>query len=94
MKTTMFNTLLKNTEYTDEEWEIYQKVDKHNKLEDLADTLYEMLLDDTITKDQYHIALDNADYIITLYEKNDNPDWQLTMKEAIRSILNNEKTTV
>lgn len=94
MKTTMFNTLLKNTEYTDEEWEIYQKVDKHNKLEDLADTLYDMLLDDTITKDQYRIALDNADYIITLYEKNDNPDWQLTMKEAIRSILNNEKTTV
>ena len=94
MKTTMFNTLLKKTEYTDEEWEIYQKVDKHNKLEDLADTLYEMLLDDTITKDQYRIALDNADYIITLYEKNDNPDWQLTMKEAIRSILNNEKTTV
>lgn len=90
MKTTMFNTLLKNTEYTDKEWEIYQKVDKHNKLEDLAD----MLLDDTITKDQYRIALDNADYIITLYEKNDNPDWQLTMKEAIRSILNNEKTTV
>lgn len=90
MKTTMFNTLLKNTEYTDEEWEIYQKVDKHNKLEDLAD----MLLDDTITQDQYRIALDNADYIITLYEKNDNPDWQLTMKEAIRSILNNEKTTV
>ena len=94
MKTTMFNTLLKKTEYTDEEWEIYQKVDKHNKLEDLADTLYEMLFDDTITKDQYRIALDNADYIITLYEKNDNPDWQLTMKEAIRSILNNEKTTV
>ena len=94
MKTTMFNTLLKNTEYTDEEWEIYQKVDKHNKLEDLADTLYDMLLDGTITKEQYRIALDNADYIITLYEKNDNPDWQLTMKEAIRSILNNEKTTV
>ena len=94
MKTTMFNTLLKNTEYTDEEWEIYQKVDKHNKLEDLADTLYDMLLDDTITKDQYRIALDNADYIIISYEKNDNPDWQLTMKEAIRSILNNEKTTV
>lgn len=94
MKTTMFNTLLKNTEYTDKEWEIYQKVDKHNKLEDLADTLYDMLLDDTITKDQYRIALDNADYIITLYDKNDNSDWQLTMKEAIRSILNNEKTTV
>lgn len=94
MKTTMFNTLLKNTEYTDEEWEIYQKVDKHNKLEDLADTLYDMLLDGSITQDQYRIALDNADYIITLYEKNDNPDWQLTMKEAIRSILNNEKTTV
>ena len=94
MKTTMFNTLLKNTEYTDEEWAIYQKVDKHNKLEDLADTLYDMLLDDTITKEQYCIALDNADYIIILYEKNDNPDWQLTMKEAIRSILNNEKTTV
>ena len=94
MKTTIFNTLLKNTEYTDEEWEIYQKVDKHNKLEDLADTLYDMLLDGSITQDQYRIALDNADYIITLYEKNDNPDWQLTMKEAIRSILNNEKTTV
>lgn len=87
MNTTMFNTLLKNTEYTDEEWEIYQKVDKHNKLEDLADTLYEMLLGDTITKDQYRIALDNADYIIILYEKNDNPDWQLTMKEAIKQII-------
>lgn len=94
MKMTMFNTLLKNTEYTDEEWAIYQKVDKHNKLEDLADTLYDMLLDGSITRDHYCIALDNADYIITLYEKNDNPDWQLTMKEAIRSILNNEKTTV
>lgn len=87
MKTTMFNTLLKNTEYTDKEWKIYQKVDKHNKLEDLADTLYEMLLNGTITKEQYRMALDNADYIIMLYEKNDNPDWQSTMKEAIKQII-------
>lgn len=94
MTTTIFNELFEATDYTEEEWQIYQKVDKHNKLEDLADTLYEMLLANSITKEQYNTAFDKADYIITLYEKNDNPDWQLTMKEAIRSILNNEKTTV
>lgn len=79
--------LIKETDYTQEEWKIHQKVEKNCQLEDLQYLLDLMLEDEDITQEQYDMACENAGTIIEKYDKYDDYDWQATMENAIYSVL-------
>lgn len=79
--------LLKETDFTQEEWQIHKKVERHNQLEDLKYLLDLMLENNDITQEQYNKACDNADLIQEKYDKWLDYDWQMTMKDAINYVL-------
>ena len=82
--------LLKETEFTNEEWQIHQKVEKRCQLEDLQYSLDEMLECELLTQEQYDKACNNADWIIEKYNKWLEYDWGNTMREAINCIVEDE----
>lgn len=83
--------LLKETNYTKEEWETYRKVENNCNLLDLCDLLDELLEKEDITQEQYDLACENANIIIEEYKKLLNYDWRNTgnfyLCEAIDYIL-------
>lgn len=79
--------LLKETEYTNEEWKIHQKVEKHYQLCDLQYLLEDMLDQNEITQEEFDKACENADIIVEKYNKWLDYEWRETMKEAIDYIL-------
>lgn len=81
------NELLAETQYTNEEWQTYEKVEKNCQLKDLKFTLEDLLENGRLTQEQYDKAYENAGWIIEKYNKWLEYDWQLTMYEAIGSIL-------
>lgn len=81
--------LLKETDYTQEEWNVFQKVEKNNQLQDLKNTLDEMLTTGRITIKQYDFACENADWIIDKYNDYET-DWQTAMEEAIYFVTEEE----
>lgn len=78
--------LIKESDYTQEEWKIFQKVEKHNQLEDLLSVLNEKLELGIITEKQYKFACDNADWIIEKYNDYET-DWQTAMDLAIDYVI-------
>lgn len=81
--------LIKETDYSAEEWNVFQKVEKNNQLQDLKNTLDEMLTTDRITIKQYDFACENADWIIDKYNDYET-DWQTAMEEAIYFVTEEE----
>lgn len=74
--------LLKETEFNTAEWEIFRKVDKHNKLEDLEYVMGLMGL----TEEQEELIKQNADIIIERLDKLEN-DWIEDVKNAINYVI-------
>lgn len=83
-KTNTLEKLLKETNYTQEEWKTYKKLEKHFALEDLKNTLDDKLADNYITEEDYKLACKNADKVIDDYLEWVDTDWQETMNESIR----------
>lgn len=79
--------LLKETDFTKDEWETYRKVQKNYQLQDLEELLDEMLIDGTINAEQFETATQKADLIVEKYDKWLEYDWRTTMKEAVNYIL-------
>lgn len=90
-ETNTLEKLLKETDYTQEEWNVFQKVEKNNQLQDLKYLLDEMLENGELTQTQYDIACENADYIIEKYNKWLDYDWQNTMTDAIKYTIEGEE---
>ena len=87
---TKLEELLKETEFTQEEYEIHRKVVRNNQLEDLLDLLEEMLGNGTISKKNYKLAHERAGIIIAKYDKWLDYEWRETMKNAIDWVVKGE----
>lgn len=81
------NKLLEETEFTQDEWETYRKVQKNCQLQDLKYLLDIMLESEDISQEQYETVCENAEAIVEKYNKYDDYDWQINMKDAIYYIL-------
>ena len=79
--------LLKETDFTQEEWKTFRKVVKHNQLEDLQYLLDEMLEEEEITQEQYNEAVEEAKWIIERFDSNLEYDWRTTMKYEIKNAI-------
>ena len=90
MNVNKFEELLQETNFTRDEYEIYEKVKKNYQLQDLKDILDEKLDDGTINKEQYETAINNADIIVYKYDKWLDFDWRETMEYAIDYLLKGE----
>ena len=77
--------LLKETDFTQEEWRIFRKVEKHNQLEDLE---YVMGLMD-LTEEEKELIKENADIIIERLDKVEN-DWIEDFRNAINWVIKGE----
>lgn len=84
---TKLEELLKETEYSNEEWNTYLKVQKNNQLEDLQFILNEMLENEEISQEQYDEAVEETKWIIEKYNEWVDYDCSLTMKDAIRDAI-------
>ena len=80
--------LLKETDFTQEEWNTFKKVEKHNQLEDLQYLLDEMLEEEEeITQEQYNEAVEEAKWIIERFDSNLEYDWRTTMEYEIKNAI-------
>lgn len=75
--------ILKETEFTEDEYQIYRKVLKHYQAEDLQYRLEDRLENEEITQEQYDRAVENAEEIIERYDDTNNADWESVMDNAI-----------
>lgn len=82
--------LLKATKYTQKEYEIYQKVQKHNDLLDLKRILERDLQSGKIGLEKYDKAVAFADEIIDTYSENVYSDWMQDMGNAINWVIRGE----
>ena len=81
---TKLEELLKETNFTQAEWEIYRKVEKHNRLEDLIYVAQSMEL----TEAERTLVEENADIIVERFEKTEeDSDWFTVMENAIRWVI-------
>ena len=81
---TKLEELLEETDFTAEEWEIYRKVEKHNRLEDLIYVAQSM----DLTDEERAMVEDNADIIVERFDKTEeNGDWYSIMENAIRWVI-------
>lgn len=79
--------LIKETNYTQAEWETHRKVETNSQLQDLKYLLDIMLESEDISQEQYETVCENAEAIVEKYNKYDDYDWQINMKDAIYYIL-------
>lgn len=79
--------LLKETDYTTEEWQTHQKVEKHCQLCDLEYLLDEMLQENDISQEEYEQLCKNAHVVIEKYNKWLDYEWRETMIDAINYVL-------
>lgn len=79
---TKLEELLKETDFTQEEWKIYRKVEKHNQLEDLK---YVMDLMD-LTEKEKELIKENANIIIERLDKVEH-DWIEDFENAIDYVI-------
>lgn len=75
--------ILKETEFTEDEYQIFRKVLKHYQAEDLQYRLDTKLESEEITQEQYDRAVENAEEIIERYDETNNEDWESVMDNAI-----------
>lgn len=81
------NEILKETDFTVEEENIFKKVLRHYQAEDLQTRLYEKLECESITQEKYDEAVENAEEILERYDKTNNDEWFADMDSAINYIL-------
>lgn len=81
--------LLKETQPTAEQYNIFKMVQKHYFLSDLEEMLNEMIDNEEITKEEYDTVCENAGLVIEKYDKWLDYDWRDTMKSAISYVLEN-----
>lgn len=79
--------LIKETDYTQAEWEIHKKVETNCQLQDLKYLLDIMLKNEDISQEQYETACENAGTIVEKYNSYDDYDWQINMQNAIDYFL-------
>nr|DAK86239.1 MAG TPA: transcription initiation factor [Caudoviricetes sp.] len=79
--------LLEETNFTQEEYQTYRKVQKNYYLYDLQFILNEMLDKGTINEQQFGEALEKADIIVAKYDAWLEYDWESTMKNAINWVV-------
>ena len=81
---TKLEELLKETDFTQAEWEIYRKVEKHNRLEDLIYVAQNMEL----TEAERTLVEENADIIVERFDKTEeDSDWFTVMENAILWVI-------
>ena len=81
---TKLEELLEETDFTQEEWKIYRKVEKHNHLEDLMYVAQNM----DLTEEELAMVEDNADIIVERFESTEeNGEWYSIMENAIRWVI-------
>ena len=81
---TKLEKLLKETDFTQAEWEIYRKVEKHNRLEDLVYVAQTMEL----TEAERTLVEENADIIVERFDSTEEDgDWFTVMENAIRWVI-------
>lgn len=79
--------ILKETEFTEDEYQIYRKVLKHYQAEDLQYRLDTKLENEEITREKYDEAIENAEEIIERYDETNNEDWASVMDNAIDWVI-------
>ncbi len=79
--------ILKETDFTEDEYQIYRKVLKHYQAEDLQYRLDEKLEYEDLTQEQYDKAVENAEEIIERYDETNNADWESIMDNAIDWVI-------
>lgn len=82
--------LLKVTEYTQKEYEIYRKVQKHSDLLDLKEILERDLQSGKIGLKEYDRAVAFADEILDTYSENIYREWIQEMRNAINWVIKGE----
>ena len=75
--------ILKETECSGDEYQIYKKVLEHFQAEDLQYRLNTKLESGEITREKYDEAIKNAEEIIERYDETSNEDWESVMDNAI-----------
>ena len=81
--------ILKETDFTQEEYQTFRKVLKHYQAEDLQYRLDEKLEYEDLTQGQYDRAVENAEEIIERYDETNNEDWFACMDNAIDWVVGN-----
>lgn len=79
--------LIKETDYTQTEWETHKKVEMNCQLQDLKYLLDIILKNEEISEEKYNLACENAEYIVEKYNSYDDYDWQINMQNAIDYVL-------
>jgi hypothetical protein len=87
---TNLEKLLNDNNYTNDEWETHQKIEFYHHLCDFEKVLDDMLSDERITQKQYEYAKENADIIVSKFEKWLDYEWKDTMIDAINYIIKGE----
>lgn len=75
--------ILKETEFTEEEYQTFRKVLRHYQAEDLQYRLDDQLDAECITQEQYEEARERADEILERYDKTNEDEWFTYMDNAI-----------
>lgn len=78
---------LSENKYTQEELNTFRKLEKYFYIEDLLNTLNDLLDNEFITEKEYDLAVENYDTIVEKYGKWLDYDWQSTMEEAIQDTI-------
>lgn len=79
--------ILKETEFTQGEYQTFRKVLKHYQAEDLQYRLDEKLEYEDLTQEQYDKAVENAEDILERYDDTNNTDWESIMDNAIDWVI-------
>lgn len=77
------NEILRETDFTLEEENIFRKVLRHYQAEDLQTRLDEKLEYESITQEKYDEAVENAEEILERYDETNNDEWFADMDNAI-----------
>lgn len=81
------NEILKETDFTEEEYQTFRKVLRHYQAEDLQYRLNTKLENEEITREKYNEAIKNAEEIIERYDETNNEDWESVMDNAIEWVI-------
>lgn len=78
---------LSENKYTQEELNTFRRLERYFHIEDLLNTLNDLLDSEFITKKEYDLAVENYDTIVEKYGDWLDYDWQSTMEEAIQDTI-------
>lgn len=79
--------ILKETEFTQDERKVWEKVEYNNRARDLEFILNDLLESGEMTKEQAEAAKQNADVILERYAKWNYCDWLSVMRDAINYVM-------